>query len=589
MRQVEQPVEIIAEIANAHQGDPAVAEELAIAALEAGADAVKFQVYLAEELLVQSHPRFPHFQRQAFSADVWRRIMAKVQERGARVYCDVFGLRALEIASQAKVYGYKVHSSDLGNDPLLQAIARTRQPVLLAVGGSTVREIARAVSMVVGSAARAPVLMHGFQSYPTAVEDACLLRLVWLRQIFGDRCEIGCMDHVDGDDPFAVTLPLLALAMGATVLEKHITLDRAARGVDYYSSLSPGEFARFVEAVRRAEQAIGDSPEEFVGSEREYRRQVKRHWVTARPLNAGHVLAPQDLVMKRVADHAAQTVELDKLVGRALLQDCPDQHPLTQADVPQTVWALVVARMRSTRLPGKALVDVGGMPALQHLFERLKQTRSVNRIVLCTTKEPEDDALVKLAIHSGVEWYRGPTEDVLGRMLGALEGHAVDVVLRVTGDDILVDPDYVGRAVRHHLQVNAEYSDLKRLPSGTEVEVFDVALLRDIWKAAKDSAGTEYLTTYIVQHRDQFRTTSVPVDERHARPWRLTLDTPEDYQVIRAFLEAMRARGKALTYRLADIVDFFSEHPELLTLNSQVRQRQAPPEVCTDLDWRRLL
>lgn len=586
---MKQPVEIIAEIANAHQGDPAVAEELAIAALEAGADAVKFQVYLAEELLVRSHPRFVHFQRQAFSADIWQQLIARVQERGARVYCDVFGLKALEIASQAKVYGYKVHSSDLGNEPLLQAIARTRRPVLLAVGGSTVREIARAVSMVAGSAARPPVLMHGFQSYPTAVEDVCLSRLVWLGQIFGDRCEIGYMDHVDGDDPFAVTLPLLALAMGATVLEKHITLDRAARGVDYYSSFNPDEFARFIEAVRRAERAIGDSPEEFADSEREYRRQVKKHWVTARPLNAGHVLAPQDLVMKRVVDQAAETVELDKLVGRPLLQDCPDEeHPLMRADVPQTVWALVVARMRSTRLPGKALVDVGGMPALQHLFERLKQARSGNRIVLCTTEEPEDDALVNLAIHSGVHWYRGPTEDVLGRMLSALEGQAVDVVLRVTGDDILVDPDYVDRAVRHHLQVNAEYSDLKALPSGTEVEVFDVALLRDIWVAAKDSGGTEYLTTYIVNHRDQFRTTSVPVDEHHAHHWRLTLDMPEDYQVIRALLEAMRAQGKALTYRLDDIVDFFAEHPEVLTLNSQVWQRQAPPKVCTDLDWSRL-
>ena len=103
---MKQPVEIIAEIANAHQGSPKIAEKLAIGALESGADAVKFQVYVAEELLVRSHPRFAHFQRQSFSANAWQHLIAKVQERGARVYCDVFGLKALEIASQAKVYGF---------------------------------------------------------------------------------------------------------------------------------------------------------------------------------------------------------------------------------------------------------------------------------------------------------------------------------------------------------------------------------------------------------------------------------------------------------------------------------------------------
>ena len=582
-------VEVIAEIANAHQGNPEQAAELAKNALEAGADAVKFQVYLAEELLVRAHPRFDHFKDQAFSTETWIDLLSPLVEQGSRVYCDVFGLGAFEIASDAGVYGYKVHSSDLNNVPLLEALAYTQQRVLLAVGGSTMREIARAVSIFATSeTSRQPVLLHGFQSYPTAVRDSNLSRLVWLREIFGDRCEIGYMDHVDGDDPFALTLPLVAIPLGVTVLEKHITLDRHAGGVDYYSSLEPSEFSLFVEAVRRTEKAIGDSPEIFADAEREYRRQVKKHWVTQHPLEAGHVLEPRDLQMKRIADHASDVVELEKLVNRPLLENCAEEHPLTRADLPQTVWALVIARLSSTRLPNKVLSDVGGMTALEHLFQRLKQARVVDRIVLCTTQEPEDDALIDLAIQSGVDSYRGSTSDVLGRMIGALKEQTVDVILRVTGDDILVDPIYLDRAVRHHLKENAEYSDMKNLPSGTEAEVFDVDLLRDIWTAAEDNSGTEYLTTYIADHRDQFRTTSVPVDERHIHDWRLTMDTPEDLKVIVALLDAMRARGKALNYRLDDIVDFLTEHPELLALNSQVHQRRAPTEVRTDLIWKRL-
>jgi len=581
-------VEIIAEIANAHQGNAGNAISLAEAALAAGANAVKFQVYSVGELLVRNHPRFKHFQQQSFSADIWKHILSKVVPQG-RVYCDVFGLDALEIATRADVYGYKVHSSDLGNICLLQTLRQTKKRILLAVGGSTIREIGRAVATIVTKKAPRPVLMHGFQSYPTAIEDTCLSRLDWLKGIFGKRCDIGYMDHVAGDDPLVFTLPLMAIGMGVTVIEKHITLERNARGVDYYSSLNPDEFARFVETVRRMEQAIGDSPEKFSKSEREYRRQIKKHWVTVYPLKAGHVLDVPDLVMKRVDDDLTEVVEFNRLVGRPLLHDCPGEYLLTGIDVPQTVWALVIARLRSSRLPGKSLLDVGGMPALLHLLERLKQAKTVNKIVLCTTEESEDNKLVAVARGARVGYFRGPTEDVLGRMLGALKGQAVDVVLRVTGDDILIDPDYVDRAVLHHLKYNAEYSDMKALPSGTEVEVFDVSLLRDIWKAAKDAGGTEYLTTYIVDHRDQFRTTSVPVDQRHAWKWRLTMDTPEDYQVIKFFLEAMRILGKAVTYRLDDIVDFFTKHPEILELNTQVRQRSAPPEVCTDLKWRRLV
>src|SRR5207244_1687634 len=102
----------------------------------------------------------------------------------------------------------------------------------------------------------------------------------------------------------------------------------------------------------------------------------------------------------------------------------------------------------------------------------------------------------------------------------------------------------------HHLSLNAEYSDAKQLPSGTEVEVFDATLLRDIWTLASDNNGTEYLTTYVTSHRSQFRTSSVSVDENHRQSWRLTLDTAEDYELIRKVLEEMRSLGKALTYRL---------------------------------------
>ena len=122
-------VEIIAEVANAHQGDPDQAILIAEAALKAGADAVKFQVYSAEELLVRSHPRYEHFSRQAFSQAVWTDLLAHFVCRKEKVYCDVFGLDALGIAQEAEVDGIKIHSSDLSNHHLLD-IAREQQDAI---------------------------------------------------------------------------------------------------------------------------------------------------------------------------------------------------------------------------------------------------------------------------------------------------------------------------------------------------------------------------------------------------------------------------------------------------------------------------
>lgn len=578
--------EIVAEIANAHQGDPDQARQIAEAVLAAGADAVKFQIYSAEELLVRAHPRYEHFRQQAFSAEVWKELIAPLVDAGVRVYCDVFGLDALDIAIANGVHGIKVHSSDLANDHLLEAAAQTDKKVLLAVGGSTVKEIGHAVDKLSGRDIR-PMLLHGFQSYPTAVDESCLDRMRWLHDLFGSRCDIGYMDHIDADDPFATVVPLMALTYGITMLEKHVTMDRAAKGVDYYSSFNPDEFQRFVETVREAEAAVVDRVAWFANGERQYRDSVKKHWVARHDLAKGARLSADDLIMKRLPEGAAGPVELERLAGRILCRDIAEEEPLTRADVENTVWASIVARSASARLPGKAVMDMAGMPALAHLFARIRQAESVDHIVFCTTVEADDDHLAELAKDCGIAVHRGSVEDVLGRQLGAFEGHEVDLVLRITGDDILVDPEQLDLTVGHHLKMNAEYTDAKRLPSGTEVEVFDTSLLRMIHAGALDPDGTEYLTTYIVDNADQIRMASYPAEPRHDRDWRLTLDTPEDLKVIRRLLEGMAAAGKPLDYRLDDIVDFMEANPEVPEINAGVRQRQTPPEVDTRIDWKR--
>ncbi len=584
-------VEIIAEIANAHQGEPEQAAELARAGFDAGADAVKFQVYFPHEFIVERHPRFEHFANQSFSPEVWSKLIPEAKKFGS-VYCDVFGVEAVTLATNYGADGFKIHSSDTGNLPLLKATAETGGKVFLSSGGSSARELGTAVCLFAKAGVR-PIILHGFQSYPTEVKNSDLRRLHWLTENFGDVCDFGYADHVAGDGPFAHILPAMALPFGIQVIEKHITLDREAQGIDYYSSINVSDLAEFIEMIREAESGLGTGSGGFSPSEIHYRDMVKKHFVAAADLRKGHVLCEQDLVMKRVPGVKGSAVEMDKLVGRALLRDISVESRLSRADVRNRIWALPVARSASARLPGKALIDVAGMPALGHLFQRLKRIGVIDRVIFCTTHLAEDDALEALAKDHGIHTFRGPIKNVLARMVGALDlsppGEGADVVLRVTGDDILIDKDYVERAISHHLKTNAEYTDLKELPSGTEVEIFDADLLRDLSILCSDGEGTEYLTYYVLNNSDQFRISKAPVDERHARNWRLTLDTPEDYEVVKRLLEGLKTNGRSIDYNLDDIVTFFETNPEVLELNAKVHQCQAPIKVDTRLEWRKLI
>ena len=241
--------EIIAEIANAHQGIPENALKLALASHKAGADAVKFQVYFADEMLSYEHPRFNHFKKQGFSLNVWKKLIKKTKSKGIKVYCDVFGKKAFQVAKSNNVDGYKIHSSDLNNLPLLNELKKTEKKVFLSTGGSTLEEINYAVQIFKKSK-KIPILLHGFQSYPTKIENTDLGRLEFLRRIFKNNCEYGYQDHISADDSFNYLSPLIAVGLGASYIEKHVTLDRSKKGIDYYSSLEPHEFLKFKNLIK---------------------------------------------------------------------------------------------------------------------------------------------------------------------------------------------------------------------------------------------------------------------------------------------------------------------------------------------------
>lgn len=239
------------------------------------------------------------------------------------------------------------------------------------------------------------------------------------------------------------------------------------------------------------------------------------------------------------------------------------------------VVATIEARMRSSRLPGKVLRPIVGKPVLELLIERLRRARRVDEIVVATTDNPADDDIERLARRVGAGCFRGSEEDVLDRVLRAAQSVAADVIVEITGDCPLIDPDVVDRLVKIYLAHGYDYvaNVLKRTyPAGLDTQVFATAVLAEVASLTQDPADREHVSLYIYEHPERYKLHNVESDlpEKY---WdlRLTLDTLEDFQLIAAIYEALYPRNPAFT--LGDVLRLLDRRPELVSLNAGIADK----------------
>jgi sialic acid synthase SpsE/spore coat polysaccharide biosynthesis protein SpsF (cytidylyltransferase family) len=575
--------EIIAEIANAHQGSPQNAEKLALKCLEAGVDAIKFQIYFADELLVKNHPKYLHFKKQSFNQREWSQIINKVKKNG-KVYCDIFGLKSFALAKKLRVDGYKIHSSDLLNYFLLKKICKEKKKIFLSTGGSRIPEIKYALNFF-QSSKKKPILLHGFQSYPTKIEDVKLKRILDLKNYFKSSADVGYQDHTSGDDPFNLYLPLIAIGMGACVIEKHVTLNRKKKGTDYYSSIEPKNLKKFVEIIRKSERALGKNIFSFTKSESDYRSEVKKYWVSNIDFPKKKI-TKKNTIMKRVHLKKFEPFYYEDIDAAEIKKNIKKDEIINFYNINKKNVAIIVARTNSQRLKKKAYLKINGKTTIDHLIKRTKLSKKIDLIILCTTKKKDDDKMVGIAKKNKILFYRGAEKDVLKRIIYALKKiKNVGSVIRITGDDIMVDPYYIDKSIFEHNRLNADYTSSKNLPSGTEVEVFKYRILKLIFNISEDTSGSEYLTNYIHDNKDCFKMIKTRIDKEHKIDCRLTIDTIEDFFLVKKLLEHMKKINKEYNYTISDIKKFFIKFPKLSEINKDITQKRMPLKYNTKLDW----
>ena len=303
------PVTIIAEAGVNHNGSLEMAKEMARAAKECGADIVKYQTAVPE-LVVSRFAEKAAYQKQTTDAaesqlDMIRKLHFSFDgHRELKEYCDKIGIQYLSapfdipsvrFLASLKLPLLKIPSGEITNLPYLEEVGRTKIPVLLSTGMSTLNEITDALGILDDNGCPEATVLHCNTQYPTPYADANLSAMLELFDQFG--LPVGLSDHTPGWE-----CDVAAAVLGATVIEKHFTLDKSLPGPDQKASLDPAEFKAMVDAVRHVEAALGDGRKHVTASEAPNKPVARKSIVAAKPIRAGEAFTADNLTTKRPGD-----------------------------------------------------------------------------------------------------------------------------------------------------------------------------------------------------------------------------------------------------------------------------------------------
>jgi N,N'-diacetyllegionaminate synthase len=316
-------VKIIAEAGVNHGGSLEVAKQLIDSAADSGADFVKFQTFRAEALVTRSAKKAEYQLRQEYGDDNQYGMLKNYEldqaghvdlilhcrERGIEFLSSPFDLQSIDLLVDLGIQIIKTPSGEITNKPYLIHVARQGKPVVMSTGLSSFDEVSRALQILItnGLDEKGITILHCNSQYPTPIDEVNLRAMTSMKSAFG--IPIGLSDHTEG-----ITTPIAAVALGACVIEKHLTLDRSLAGPDHAASLIPEEFKEMVSSIRDVEKAMGDGIKRPSPGELKNLFAVRKSIVASKTISAGDLFSSENLAVKRPGS-GISPMNWDNVVG----------------------------------------------------------------------------------------------------------------------------------------------------------------------------------------------------------------------------------------------------------------------------------
>lgn len=299
-------VYVIAEAGVNHNGSIELAKKLVDRAKEAGADCIKFQTFISENIVTKTavkaeyqrqqtnttESQFDMLKKLELSFDEFAELSEYCKEKGIEFLSTAFDLDSIDFLSSIDMKRWKIPSGEITNLPYLIKIAKLGKPVILSTGMSTIGDIRAAISVLKENGSGEITVLHCTTEYPAPYADVNLKAMNTIQSEF--NVQVGYSDHTKG-----IEIPIAAVAMGATVIEKHFTLDKNMEGPDHKSSLEPKELKTMINAIRNVERAIGNGIKEPTESEKKNLQVVRKSIVAKRNISKGEYFSEVNLTVKR--------------------------------------------------------------------------------------------------------------------------------------------------------------------------------------------------------------------------------------------------------------------------------------------------
>jgi N,N'-diacetyllegionaminate synthase len=332
---------IIAEAGVNHNGDVDLAKKLIDAAKEAGADYVKFQTWITEELLVEAAPmakyqkenageyrsQFEMLKKLELSFEQFRELKLHAEKTGIKFLSTPDDHKSLDfLADELKLNLLKVGSGEVTNIPFLRRIGNKKKDVILSTGMADLAEVKRAYETLLDAGAKSVALLHCTSNYPAAYASVNLKAMLTMRDIFNTT--VGYSDHTIGNE-----VSIAAVALGAEIIEKHFTIDKKLPGPDHKASIDVYELKELVKQIRNVEDAMtGDGIKKPHGSEVETKKVVSKGIYLNCDVIRGQTIGDEMLVFKRPVAGLSAT-KYDAVIGKKFNKDIKKGTPLTEADL----------------------------------------------------------------------------------------------------------------------------------------------------------------------------------------------------------------------------------------------------------------
>lgn len=320
---------IIAEAGVNHNGSIGIAKKLIDVAAETGADAVKFQTFKAENMVSRfaakadyqkkttdaDESQLDMIKRLELNEDAHKELMDYGRNKGIIFLSSPFDLESIDLLNKLGIEIFKIPSGEITNLPYLRKIGRLKKKVILSTGMADLGEIGNAINVLTEYGTRKDdiTVLHCNTEYSTPFEDVNLNAMLTIRDAF--KVKVGYSDHTPG-----IEVPVAAVALGATIIEKHFTIDKDMKGPDHKASLEPDELKAMVHAIRNIEKALGNGIKKPSSSEMKNIQVVRKSIVAAKDIKKGEVFGEDNITVKRPAG-GISPMEWDNILGKRAKRD----------------------------------------------------------------------------------------------------------------------------------------------------------------------------------------------------------------------------------------------------------------------------